>query len=439
MRFYNRKNEIKELQTIFRQTSEQAKMIVLTGRRRIGKTLLSLEFAKKHRNIYFFVSKKDEHLLCEEFLIEIKKEFNVPVIGDITKFKDIIALLLELSQKQAFTLIIDEFQEFYSINPAVYSEIQHLWDLNKSKSQLNLILIGSVYSLINHIFQNAKEPLFGRADRIIYLNPFSIPTIHEILSDYKNQDIKTLFDFYVFTGGCPKYMDMLISNQAINFTRILDFILNEHSPFISEGKNLLIEEFGRDYAAYFTILELISAGKTSRPEIESLLEITIGGYLERLEKDYFIISKHKPINAKPGARIQKYKINDNFIKFWFRFINKNHSAIEIGNFAYVKNIIKRDYQTYCGPLLEKYFTELIANTNKYNKIGSYWEKGNQNEIDIVAINDLKKEILIAEVKLNKKNININGLKNKSQQLLKSYPGYKVNWQGLSLEDTRLFI
>ncbi|MFH0926450.1 MAG: ATP-binding protein [bacterium] len=439
MKFYNRTKELTELQKIHTQSQNVAKMIVLTGRRRIGKTLLSLKFCHDHKFLYLFVSKKSEPLLCIEYLEEIKKEFDVPIIGEIRTFKDIFALLQEISRNNHFTLIIDEFQEFHSINLAVFSEIQHLWDLNKEKCKLNLILIGSVYSLMYKIFQDVKEPLFGRADRLIYINPFSIKTIKEILNDHGINNLKTIFDYYIFTGGIPKYIDILTTNSALSYEQILDFILEANSPFINEGKNLLIEEFGKEYGIYFSILELISLGKTGRSEIESILEKNVGGYLDRLETNYSIIARHKPINAKPNSRLQKYKIADNFLNFWFRFIYRNRSAIETENFNYIKEIINRDYSQYCGRLLEKFFHELFASTGKYNKIGSYWEKGNQNEIDLVALNDMKKEILIAEIKSKKERIDINLLKQKSAGLLATYPSYTPTWLSLSLDDARGYL
>ena len=149
MQFYNRKQELDILAKLRQQTVQTARMTVLTGRRRVGKTKLALEFAKNHKHLYFFIAKKTERLLCQDFLAEIKKVFSVPIIGEIRSFKDIFALLLELSKNEQFTLILDEFQEFHTINTAIYSEIQHLWDINKDQSQLNLICIGSVYSLIN--------------------------------------------------------------------------------------------------------------------------------------------------------------------------------------------------------------------------------------------------------------------------------------------------
>ena len=405
MKFYDREQELSELKKLLGQSKNRACMAVLTGRRRVGKTSLSLEFIKDRKHLYFFVAKKSEPLLCEEYLREIKRLFSeVPIIGDIRYFKDIFQLLLEISKKESFTVIIDEFQEFFNINPSVYSEIQKLWDLNKGKCRLNVITIGSVYSLMYKIFQNSKEPLFNRADRILMIKPFSIRTMTQILHDYKVKDLKTLFDYYLFTGGSPKYIDLLVENGAFSFDAIVNFIVNSNSPFIHEGKNLLIEEFGKEYGTYFSILELISIGKTGRSEIESILESNVGGYLDRL-----------------------------------RFIYRHRSAVETGNFDYIKESIKRDYSTYSGKVLEQFYCDLFAETNQYNRIGAYWEKSNLNEIDLVAINDMKKEIVVAEVKMNKKNLDLGALKQKSKRLIAGFPKYQIKSLILSLDDAKDYI
>jgi len=439
MKFYDRERELAELGKVERQTSGSARMTVLTGRRRVGKTSLALEFARSRRHLYLFVSKKSEPLLCAEYLEDIQRQFDVPVVGEIKTFRDIFRLLLEISKKTPFTLIVDEFQEFLQVNPAVYSEIQHLWDVNKDKCRLNLICIGSVYSLMHRIFEEKKEPLFGRADRILALKPFPIRTIHEVLADHGVTGMKSLFDCYVLTGGLPKYLDQLVANSALSFDRMMDFVLQADSPLLNEGRNLLIEEFGKDYGTYFSILELISLGKTARMEMQSILESDIGGYLDRLESTFGIISRHKPIDAKPNSRLQKYRITDNFLSFWFRFIYRNRSAVETGNFAYVRDVIQRDYPVHCGRLLEKCFHELLAETGNYNRIGSYWERGNQNEIDLVALNDMKKTITIADIKLNKSKLSVEGLKRRAQGLIASYPRHSPEWLGLSVENIADFL
>ncbi len=439
MKFYNREKELQVLTELREQADQGARMAVVTGRRRVGKTMLALEFAGTHKFLYLFVSKKAEHLLCMEYVEQIKKLFHLPVLGVIKYFSDVFELLLDLSKREPFTLIVDEFQEFYTINPSVYSDVQRLWDLHKSNSRMNLICIGSVYSLMHKIFEESKEPLFGRADRILFLKPFSIRNIHAVLSDYGVDDQKTLFDTYLFTGGMPKYLDILASNSAFPREEMLDFMLTADSPFLNEGKSLLLEEFGREYGTYFSILELIASGKTARTEIESVLEIQAGAYLARLENDYALISRQMPIDAKPGSRLLKYRIIDNFLNFWFRFVFRNRSAIEIGNFGYVKKIVERDYSTYAGRVLEKFYHELFAATGRFNRIGSYWERGNRNEIDLVAINDLKKEITLAEIKLNKSRISPDELKRKGQKLLATYPGYKAEWLSLGLDDVKKFL
>lgn len=439
MKFYNREEELSELGDLYHQAAGAGRMTVLTGRRRVGKTVLALESAKNTRHLYLFVSRKAETLLCEEYLDEIRRHFAVPVIGEIRHFRDVFALLIEQSRSERLTLIIDEFQEFFHVNPAVYSELQNLWDRNKSSCMLNLICIGSVHSLMYRIFQDAKEPLFGRADRIIFLKAFNIRTISTIIKDHSPFSLNILFDSYAITGGLPKYLELLVENQALGKDAMLEFILRPYSPFLTEGRNQLVEEFGRDYGTYFSILELIASGKTSRSEIESVLEIHTGAYLSRLENEYALIDRHLPITAKPGGRLVKYFIRDNFLDFWFRFIHRHHSAVETGNFRYLREVIDRDYSTWSGRLLERFFRDLIATTGRYNKIGNYWERGNRNEIDLVAVNDLDRRVLIAEIKRNKSRIHLASLQARSQRLLEYYQGYAVQYRALGLEDAADFL
>jgi len=439
MRFYGRQAELKLLEESYKRIQQNAQMIVVTGRRRMGKTLLSLHYTENKPHLYLFVSKKSEPLLCQEFLDEIARTFTLPVIGAITQFKDIFALLLEIAKKQPFVLIIDEFQEFYHINPSVYSDIQRLWDLNKFESKIQLLFLGSIYSLMHKIFEESKEPLFGRPNRMIHLRPFSIKELSLILKEHAQPSLEVLFTYYMLTGGTPKYIDLFLSEKAFSFDEMIDFVLSENSPFLSEGKNLLIEEFGKEYGNYFSILELISAGKTSRGEIESILQKDVGGFLEKLEKDYFVISRYKPINAKPESELIKYKIKDHFLRFWFRYIYRNRSAVETGNFGYIKKVLENDLATFSGYTLEQFFQDLVANSHAYNLIGSYFEPDHTNEIDLVAINDLDKKMMIAEIKRNKKRIRLEELKAKAKKLLQAYPEYSVEYLGLSLEDALLFL
>lgn len=435
MKFYNREDELALLKKAENLKNKRAIFSLIIGRRRVGKTALARQV--NANALYFFISKKDEKLLCEEFTEELASQ-GFAIFGTFEKFEDLFAYILHLSQTQPLTLILDEFQDFYKIDPSIFSSIQKLWDRYKDNAKLHLIVCGSVYSLMKKIFENEKEPLFGRVDFKIDLQPFNIMTLRQFLLDYDAYTPQNLLDFYTITGGVAKYVELMALYEAFTFTRMVEEIVSPLSLFLDEGKNRLIEEFGKEYATYFSILSLIASSKTSRSEIESVLQKNISGHLERLEKDYSIIKAIKPIDAKPNAKLQKYEIVDNFLSFWFRFIYKYQSYIEAENYEALKRVIHRDYPAYRGRFLEKLFIELLKQKGTFTKIGRYWERGNKNEIDIVAIDEELKKILIAEVKSDKKRANKAELATKAAKLLSRYKGYEVNFAIFGIEDIESF-
>jgi uncharacterized protein len=435
MKFYDREAELQLLENIRNRSEQSGMMTILTGRRRIGKTTLIREAFQEAGFLYFFVSRKNEALLCEEFIAETESKTTKKVLGKFSGFAKLFEYLLVQSQSYHISLVLDEFQEFFQVNKSVFGDMQNLWDTYKNTSKMNLVFSGSVHSLMKKIFENTKEPLFGRANEKIYLKPFSIDTLTRIMQDHSPTfQPDDLLSFYILTGGVAKYVEIFADKGCFTFTKMLDEIFRENSFLLDEGKNVLIEEFGRDYATYFSILSLIASAKTSRSEIESILEKNIGGYLEKLENEYQLISGHRPIFSKPGSRSVKYFINDNFLNFWFRFIYKYKAAIEIGNFNFLRKMVERDFTTFSGHFLEKYFREKLALSGEYSQIGRFWSSRNQNEIDIVAINEYEKYALIAEVKRNKNKISMDLLRNRAENMTKKLPGYRVEFAGFSLED-----
>ena len=242
-----------------------------------------------------------------------------------------------------------------------------------------------------------------------------------------------------FFGWVVVWLIILLKKTALDFLsstpqKTINFILRANSPLLEEGKAVLIEEFGKNYGIYFSILELIARGKTSRTEIEAIINKDVGGYLDRMENDYNLLEKMRPINAKPEGKLVRYLIRDNFLRFWFFFIYKNKTAIENENFPHVIQIFERDHKVFSGHTLEKLFRALFIESMQFNQVGSYWEFGQTNEIDLVAINDLEKRLVIAEIKRNKSKISIPKLKAKAEKLIAKYPHYKIEWLALSIED-----
>jgi AAA+ ATPase superfamily predicted ATPase len=289
--------------------------------------------------------------------------------------------------------------------------------------------------MMKKIFEDSKEPLFGRANERLYIKPFPVDEIKFVLTEFNPAyQPLDLLHFYIFTGGVPKYIELFADKNALTTDAMLNEILRDNSLFLDEGKNVLIEEFGREYATYFSILSLIASSKTARSEIESILQKDIGGFLARLENEYQIIRRVQPLFGKPGSKFVKYEIEDNFLNFWFRFIYKNRGTVEIGNFAYLRTLVERDLPTYSGRFLEKYFTEQMAQSGAWSQVGSYWDKGFKNQIDIVAVNDLHKKISFIEVKRNPEQYSEPILRQKSHDLLRNFGGYEAEYGCLSLKD-----
>lgn len=438
MEFYNREKELESLAEIKKMSENGGQMTVLTGRRRIGKTALLMKSCSGQPTLYFFVTRKAEAMLCNEFADEIRKQLG-EACGSFTSFGKMFEYLMLLSKRLTFNLVIDEFQEFDRVNASVFGEMQHYWDLHKDDSRMNLLISGSVHSLMHKIFEDRKEPLFSRAGRILRLKPFGTATLKQILADhqpdYTNEDLLAL---YTFTGGVAWYVELFVKYNALTFTKMLNLIARDDAPFLNEGKNLLVEEFGKDYTIYFSILECVARGLTSRSEIEAYLGgKDVGGYLSRLENDFFILAQKRPIYAKPSSRQIRYFITDNFLAFWFRFVHKYQSFIASGNVEQLKEIIRRDYPTFSGLMLERYFRNRFIEEGTYTRIGGYWNRKGEDEIDIVAVNEMERRIDFVEVKRTADRINLGELKEKARHFLSATNemyGFDVAYKGLSMED-----
>lgn len=438
MKFYDRIEEMATLRKIRQLSNENAQFTVITGRRRIGKTSLVLKALDDAPMLYFFVGRKAESLLCEEFRSEVENKLGVKMGGTPSGFAELFEYLMSLSKERNFTLFIDEFQNFAKINPSVFSDMQKIWDLNHTSSKINLIACGSVYSMMTKIFRDSKEPLYNRENRFMKVKAFKPSVLKEVLDDhapgYSKEDLLAL---YSFTGGVAKYVQLLVEDHALTADAMIDSIISPDSIFINEGRALLIEEFGKDYDTYFSILSAIASGSTRRSEIESLIGKEIGGYLSRLEEDYSIIKKEIPLGAKPLSKNAIYQIQDNFLTFWFRFIFKYGHVLEIGAYEQMRALIKRDYTTFTGKMLERYFHAQAAESGEYTIIDRWWDRKGENEIDMIAANEITKTVEIFEIKRKRKNINIAELDEKVKTMLPqvaTLKGYDVSIRGLDMEN-----
>lgn len=449
MKFFDRTEQLAQLREMKNRSYDNHSMLtVVTGRRRIGKTTLIDKSMSGEEYLYFFVGKKNEAVLCAEFTGEIRTKLGLFVPDGITSFKDIFAILMQVGEHRKFTLVIDEFQNFSEVNPSIFSDIQNYWDQFRLKTNVNLIVSGSIYSLMTKLFKDKKEPLYGRDDHTIKLHPFAPSVLKEVMNEYvpgyTNDDLLAL---YAYTGGVPKYIELFVDAEALTKDGMIRYICKPDSPFIEEGRKLLIQEFGRKYGTYFSILEAISEGYNTQAEIATYLgSKSIGGQLSKLEETYNLIGKKRPMWAGSKSQTVRYGISDVFLRFWFRYIEKNQMMIEIGQYPLLAKVMSDDYTTYTGDTLERYFKAKMMEEMNYRAIGSWWDpkgytdsKGNhqQCEIDIVAVSSDDKNAEIIEVKRNPEKFDKETMEEKVRffiQKEKRIRRYKRTVRCLSLED-----
>ena len=438
MRFFDRTEEIASLREIRAIAKNNAQFTVVTGRRRIGKTYLVWKAYKDEPILYFFVARKAESDLCEDYRLEIENKLGIPTMGRVEYFADVFEFLMKLSVERPVTLFIDEFQEFFRVNKSVYSDMQRIWDLYSQQARMNLIVCGSIYSMMSKIFKDKKEPLYNRQTRFMTVRSFRPTVLKEILAEYNpGYTAEDLLALYSFTGGVAKYVQLLVDAGATTKEKMLDQMVKADSIFLGEGKAILIEEFGKDYGIYFSILSAIARGKTSRSEIESVIGREIGGYLTKLENEYGIIAKKQPLFERSSTKNVRYMLEDNFFIFWFRFIYKYSYMLEIENYESLKTIINRDYETFSGLMLERYFRCVLIERQAYTRIGVWWDRKGENEIDIVAENELNDEAVFFEVKRKAANIDMEVLEQKVAVFLRAtgeFKGYDISYKGLSMDD-----
>ena len=399
MEFVGREAEIEELRRIRMLSRTNSRFTIITGRRRVGKTELVKNAMGDEPYLYFYVTKKAQPELCEEFRQIVETVLGVPFPGRVDRFSEVFKFILNWSVEHPLTLFIDEFQDFLKIDESIIGDIAREWDDYHARAKINLIVCGSIDRLMGKIFKDDQAPLYGRNTAEFHIEPFGISLLKDILhrhkQDWSSEDLLAL---WTFTGGIARHVAFLMDDGATSMERMVESMIRIGSPFLGEGKALLVEEFGKDYGSYFTVLSSIASGKTRRAEIEQALGGSAGGYITKLEDDYALITKRQPLFERSGNKNCVYTINDNFLRFWFRFIWKYAYLLELRYYEELREIVMRDYRAFSGVALEGYFRAKFIDEHAYTRIGAWWDRRGGNEIDLVCENEFSQKLDFYEVK-----------------------------------------
>ena len=385
--------------------------------------------------LYLYVSKDNEKVLTGKFQDAAEQALGLQIFGRLETFAQFFEQVLRYGLQHHYTLVFDEFQNFIKVNSAIPSHIQDLWDRYHENVKVNMVACGSIYNMMHKIFDNEDEPLYGRQDCRMNMLPFRISVLKQILHDYNPKyTSEDLLCLYMLTGGVAKYVAWLMNAKATTKAKMLRWVTQAGSPYLTEGTELIISEFGKDYTNYLSILQLVAAGMTKQSEIDGALGKNTGAFLDNLETEYSYIHHKQPLFSKPNGRNSRWQLDDCFLRFWFRFILRNQALVEMERNDLLLEIVEHDYERYSGLVLEQYFRQKWMEEERVTLVGNYWDRSGQNEIDMIALNEIDKTAVVAEIKRQKKKFSPAELDEKVATLSKELAKYKVRQIGLCMDD-----
>ena len=414
--FVDREQEMETLQSEYEK--DGSALVVLYGRRRVGKTTLISEFIKD-KNALFFLASEESEAQNRSLLKEKVAEFiNSDLLrsAEVKSWDVLFQSIMDTPFESKPVIVLDEFQYLGKANPAFPSIFQRIWEEILKDKSVMVILCGSLISMMESQTLAYGSPLYGRRTAQIRLKQIPFAYYHEF---FPGKSHRELIEMYAVTGGVPKYIE-LFSESGDIYSAIRKCVLNR-SGYLYDEPHFLLQQEVTEVGSYFSIMRAIAAGNSKLSAISAVLEIkatSLTKYLKTLI-DLDILEREVPITEENPERSKKglYKIKDNYLRFWFAFVYPNMSFIESGHSEIVMNKIKKSlvrnhiafvYEDVC----KERMWELNAEDRwpfNFTKLGRYWDA--RTEIDIAAIDPEGKNLILGECKYWQEPVDVDVLRN----------------------------
>ncbi|QNB47689.1 AAA family ATPase [Thermanaerosceptrum fracticalcis] len=406
-KFVNRENELTFLQSEY--IKRQSSLVIIYGRRRIGKTSLIKKFIQDKSALYFLASEEPERENINSFK-NLLAEFTGNILlrrGSDFSWDDLFTVFRDYNSNYKKILVIDEFQYLGKANSAFPSIFQRIWDQILKDSYIMVILCGSLIHMMESQTLAYSSPLYGRRTGQIKLK--QIPFLH-YGEFYGNKSEEELIQYYAVTGGVPKYIEVFRDVEDV-YEGIQKNILTRQS-FLYEEPIFLLEKEVSEIGSYFSIIKTIAQGNHKLGSIAAALGVSQTSLTKYLNTmiNLDLIQREVPITEKNPEKSKKglYFIKDNFIEFWFKFIYPYRNYLEMDNTEYVMEKIKNNFiDNHVSFVYEKICMEKLWKMNDENflnfkilKLGKWW-RGSE-KIDFIGLNEDSKDIVFCECKYHDK-------------------------------------
>lgn len=402
---FGRLQELDVLESVFQKKSFQ--FFVMYGRRRVGKTTILQEFAKRHETIFFPAQEKNDALNLRDFSETVQQFFTGDFLAPFPDWEKALRYIgRQVSDERRIVLIIDEFPFLAEQNVSIKSILQHTIDHDWRGKNIFLILCGSSVSFMENEIMGYKSPLYGRITGQMEVRPFDYLDGAAFFQHYTAEDQLLA---YGILGGIPRYLAAFDDSISIEENLVRE-VLPENTFLHDEPQMLLKMELREPYV-YNSILEAIANGANKVTAIADRIHEDrnkCGKYLETLQRIRLVrkvIPCGEPMSSKKGI----YVLTDSYYTFWYRFIfsKKNYYALMGPRDA--AHDVMQGIPDFMGPVFEAICQEyLLRQAKKRNlpfipeNIGKWWGTNPaikaQDDIDILAVDATGTEGIFCECK-----------------------------------------
>ena len=407
-KFVNRERELASLEEQY--AADGASLMVVYGRRRVGKTALINEFIKDKRAMYFLANEENKTAGMKSFTEALAEytEQHYLKSASFDSWKDLFEIFLKYDQNEKKLLVIDELPYIVNANPAFPSILQWVWDTWFIDTNIMLILCGSLIHMMEKHTLNYNSPLYGRRTGQIKLKQIDFMHYNNFYDDMSYRD---LVERYAVTGGVPKYIELFDGKKNI-FEEIERLVLSPSGLLFEEPEFLLRREI-EEVGSYFSIIKSIAAGNHKPGKICAdigIKQTSLPKYMKTLI-DLDILEREVPVTESnlEKSKMSLYRIKDNFLRFWFRFVYPERGRLELGQSGYVLERIKSNFidnhvaYTYENVCRSELWRLAFTGELQFNKLGRWWNS--KAEIDVVAFDSIGDDIVFAECKYTSEPMN----------------------------------
>lgn len=388
--------------------SNAFQMVIVYGRRRVGKTRLLQEFCSHKPNVIYFTARETSSSRNLQLLSQALVDAPESAVGATPVYPNMDAALraaFARGQSERLVFVIDEFPYLAASNPEVPSLLQELIDKRHGSSHLMLILCGSSMSFMEHRVLGHKSPLYGRRTAQIKLEPFDAMDAALMLP---GSDPIRAVELYSLVGGVPLYLEQLDAAHTTEWN-ISHRMLGQGRFLYAEPENFLLQEV-RSPALYNAVTDAVASGCTRANDIASACGMgsaAVAAYLKSLV-ELGIVGRFEPVGPHSRKDV-RYYLTDSLFRFWHTFVPRYGTLVDTGMEAQAaRRIVTRDLSTYVGHAFEVICQQWVRRMMASGAIdimprelGSWWGtnpvRHERTDIDVVA-RGLDGELLVGECK-----------------------------------------